>query len=156
MRSKAPLMMMEQMVMLLVFALAAALCLQAFVKSDGISRRSEARDRAVIAAQNAAEAIRYCGGDGAHALTGAAELLGADYRQGLFWLDYDENWTPIPSGDCGMEKPKDKYRLSAQGIPSETPGLWTVQVVVECTEDPSEPEILFELNVSWQEDSAHE
>ena len=55
-----------------------------------------------------------------------------------------------------MEKPKDKYRLSAQGIPSETPGLWTVQVVVECTEDPSEPEILFELNVSWQEDSAHE
>lgn len=32
MRSKAPLVMMEQMVMLLVFALAAALCLQAFVR----------------------------------------------------------------------------------------------------------------------------
>ena len=30
MRSKAPLMLMEQMVMLLVFALAAAVCLQAF------------------------------------------------------------------------------------------------------------------------------
>ena len=37
MRSKAPLLLMEQMVMLLVFALAAALCLQAFVKSDGLS-----------------------------------------------------------------------------------------------------------------------
>ena len=63
MRSKAPLMMMEQMVMLLVFALAAALCLQAFVKSDEMSRRSEARDRAVAEAQNAAELIRYYGGD---------------------------------------------------------------------------------------------
>ena len=38
MRSKAPLVMMEQMVMLLVFALAAALCLQAFVRSDEIGR----------------------------------------------------------------------------------------------------------------------
>ena len=45
MRSKAPLVMMEQMVMLLVFALAAALCLQAFVKSDQLSQQGEVRDR---------------------------------------------------------------------------------------------------------------
>ena len=32
MRSKAPLLLMEQMVMLAVFALAAALCVQAFVR----------------------------------------------------------------------------------------------------------------------------
>ena len=48
MRSKAPLAMMEQMVMVLVFALAAALCLQAFVKSDRMSKEMEARDRAVV------------------------------------------------------------------------------------------------------------
>ena len=47
MRSKAPLLLMEQMVMLAVFALAAALCLQAFVKSDGLSGDSQDRDRAV-------------------------------------------------------------------------------------------------------------
>ena len=40
MKSKAPLALMEQMVMLLVFALAAALCLQAFVQSDRLSRES--------------------------------------------------------------------------------------------------------------------
>ena len=44
MKSKAPLILMEQMAILLVFALAAALCLQAFVKSDSLSSRS--RDRA--------------------------------------------------------------------------------------------------------------
>ena len=37
MRSKAPLVMMEQMIMLLVFALAAVLCLQAFTTSREIS-----------------------------------------------------------------------------------------------------------------------
>ena len=43
MRSKAPLVMMEQMVMLLVFALAAALCLQAFVRSDAQSKHKIGR-----------------------------------------------------------------------------------------------------------------
>ena len=54
MRSKAPLALMEQLVMVLVFALAAALCVQVFVLSYQTSRRNEARDRAVLEAQNAA------------------------------------------------------------------------------------------------------
>lgn len=52
MKSKAPLALMEQMVMLLVFALAAALCLQAFVQSDRLSRESEARDHAAVLCQS--------------------------------------------------------------------------------------------------------
>ena len=55
MKSKAPLSLMEQLIMLLVFALAAALCLQVFVLSAQISRRCKATDHAVTAAQNAAE-----------------------------------------------------------------------------------------------------
>ena len=76
MKSRAPLALMEQMVMLLVFALAAALCLQAFVRSDNISRQSEARDRAAMLVQSAAEAIQAYGGDACDAFAGAAELLG--------------------------------------------------------------------------------
>ena len=59
MKSKAPLALMEQMVMLLVFALAAALCLQAFVQSDRLSRESEARDHAAVLCQSVAETIRH-------------------------------------------------------------------------------------------------
>ena len=51
MRSKTPLALMEQVIMVLVFALAAALCLRAFVLSDRISRDCEERDRAIMAAQ---------------------------------------------------------------------------------------------------------
>ena len=58
MKSKAPLLLMEQMIMLLVFSLAAALCLQAFVKSDASSRRIQNRDAAVNLVQNVAEVAR--------------------------------------------------------------------------------------------------
>ena len=40
MKSKAPLVMMEQVVMVLIFALAAALCLQTFVLSGKISKNT--------------------------------------------------------------------------------------------------------------------
>lgn len=140
MKSKAPLMLMEQMIMLLVFALAAALCLQAFVKSEQLSSYSENRDRAVTIAQTAAETIRHSGGDMGHALTEAAEILGGEYRQGLLWLDYGEDWQPVQSDGA--------FRLAAQGVPSDVEGLW--KALVQVTDEPGE-EILFEIEVCWQE-----
>jgi len=59
MRSKASLFLMEQLVMLLVFALAAALCLNVFARSNEISLQTGRRDEAVIIAQNAAEVLKY-------------------------------------------------------------------------------------------------
>ena len=61
MKSKAPLAMMEQIVMVLVFALAAALCLQTFVLSGKISKKTEAKNRAVTEAQNVAEIMKNGG-----------------------------------------------------------------------------------------------
>lgn len=131
MKSKAPLVLMEQMVMLLVFALAAALCLQAFVKSDSASRRSEARDRAAVLCQSVAESVRSSGG-----LDAAAQRLGCQFSQGLLWMDYDEDWNSDPDGI---------YRLTAQGLPSGTPGLNLARVAVD-----QDGEVLFELEIAWQ------
>lgn len=58
MKSKASLFLMEQLVMLLVFALAAALCLGVFVRVDRISAETKQRDEAVILASNAAEMLK--------------------------------------------------------------------------------------------------
>ena len=44
--------------MVLVFALAAALCLQVFVRAEEISLESARRDEAVIVARNAAELLK--------------------------------------------------------------------------------------------------
>jgi len=61
MKSKAPLAMMEQIVMVLVFALAAALCVQAFALSGKISKKTEAENRAAVEAQNVAETMKNGG-----------------------------------------------------------------------------------------------
>ena len=63
MKNKAHLAQMEQLVMVLVFALAAALCLNLFVAADRISRETARRDEAVHLAQNAAQVLKATAGD---------------------------------------------------------------------------------------------
>lgn len=73
MKHRASLVLMEQLVMILIFALAAGVCLQLFAAADGVARETEQLDRAVVLAQNGAEAVKTCGGD----LAAAEALLGA-------------------------------------------------------------------------------
>ena len=61
-KKKAPLALMELLIMLLVFALCAAVSLQAFAASRAISQRQSAREAAAILAQNEAEEIKAAGG----------------------------------------------------------------------------------------------
>lgn len=75
MKHKASLLLMEQLVMILVFAVAAALCLQVFAKAEEISLETARRDQAVILARNAAELLKATGN------YEAAEALGKEeYR----------------------------------------------------------------------------
>ena len=87
MKQKAPLNLMEQLVMVLVFALAAAVCLQVFVLSERISLRCEERDRAVLAAQSAAEVLKGSGGN----YEQAARTLGGTANGQRWRLYYDES-----------------------------------------------------------------
>jgi len=137
-RSKAPLTLMEQMVMLLVFALAASLCLQAFVHSDAASRRSEARDRAALLCQSMAESIRYTGGD----LEAAAERMGISgtCTESLLEVRYDGDWTP-------SDAPDSAYCLRASLVDCAQNGLGAADVQITETEDGGE---LFALRVNWQ------
>lgn len=61
MESKSSLIIIEQLIMILTFALVSTFCIQIFIKADEISRRSRARDDAVIAVQNEAEKIALGG-----------------------------------------------------------------------------------------------
>lgn len=63
MKNRTSLVLMEQLVMIMVFALAAALCLRVFVTADEISRKTASRDGAVLIAQNAAEVLKATSGD---------------------------------------------------------------------------------------------
>ena len=141
MKSKAPLLLMEQMVMLLVFALAAALCLQAFVKSDGSSDRSERRDRAITAAQTAAEMVQHCRGY----LPEAAELLGVEWRDGedVLLIAYDRDWK--------LAKDRMRYHLGIVLQDSGVDGLGKAQIWVRDEAVAESEAELVRFDVTWQE-----
>lgn len=143
MKSKAPLALMEQLVMLLVFAVAAALCLQAFVQSDRLSRRSGDRDRAAALCQSAAETIRHTAGD----LPAAAERLGATRSgDGELTIFYDTDWRPAASTSPNIYPMG--YTLGACRVDSGVPGLGKASVWVQEDETGEE---LFRIEISWQE-----
>ena len=144
MRSRAPLALMEQMVMLLVFALAAALCLQAFVKSDALSRRSEERDRAVLLCQSAAEAVRSAEGD----FRRAAALLGTElWNEDSLSIFYGADWQMAVSKSPGVYPLG--YTLGACRMEEDQPGLGRASVWMQNDETGEE---LFRLEVAWQEE----
>ena len=142
MKSKAPLVLIEQAVMLAVFAVAAVLCLQAFVWSAATSKEIAERDTALLYVQSAAETLKACGGDMAHAQVSAAELLGGRVEQGLWYILYDENWNVV------SDWPEAAFVLNAQGVPAEVEGLWKAEVWVDTCENGDAT--LCSIPVAWQ------
>lgn len=133
MKNKAPLALIELTVMILIFSLAAALCLQAFAWSDLTSAEISRRDRAVLQAEMAAEVIKSCGGDFEEA---AGLLQGTCSRKGsLLTVHFD--------GDCLLEAVKED---------SGTPLLGAADVSV--MDDSGER--LFSIRVCWQEVEGNE
>lgn len=63
MKNKTSLQLMEYLVMILVFALSAAICLLIFFKAEAISNTSAQLDGAVVLAQNTAEFLKASSGD---------------------------------------------------------------------------------------------
>lgn len=137
MKSKAPLALMEQLVMVLVFALAAALCLQVFAFAQNTSQHHGAQDRAVAEAQRAAETLKACAGDFGQ----AAERLEAQWEGGTLTLTLDDNWTPVAGGQAGA------YQLTAREIDSGEALLGRAEVAVTTAQG----DLLFSLPVAWQE-----
>lgn len=136
MRNKAPLALMEQIVMVGVFALAAALCVQVFVLSDRVSRQSEVRDRALLLAQNAAEELKSVGGD----FEEAARLYGGVWNGQMWGWSLDETWTAADG-----EQPS-AYHLLVTPVESGQPLLGTAEATVYTAEG----EALCSLPVAWQ------
>lgn len=112
MRHKTPLVLTELLIMLLVFAVAAGLCLQAFMWADQTSRSSAQEDMAIAAAQNGAELTKLYLGD---LETAAAERGGTwDGESWRFTVD-----------DC---------QVTVTLLPTENPYLGTAKVTAGETE----------------------
>ena len=109
MRSKATLVMIEQVVMVLVFALAATLCVQMFVLTEKQSKKYEATDRAVLEAQNMAETLK----------SGETEGI----TEGTPWcISFDSEWKVTE------DEAQRSYYLEVHY--TEEAWLWKAEVIV--------------------------
>ena len=133
MRSKTPLALMEQLVMVLVFALSAAFCLRVFVAADRLSREQEALSYAVAAAQNTAELLK---------------ISGEDWEQQLAdgqWKKAEGVWrTECETASGGV----------LEIWPQEQTVAGLAQAEIRVIRDDGE--LLFAIPVAWQKEGSYE
>lgn len=143
MRKRATLVLMEQAVMVLVFALAAALCIRVFVLSDSISRADAARNAAVPRAESAAEIYKTCAGSG----SAAVKRYGGTADGGVWTIYWDENWKQVNPGSGAV------YRLRIQ--PENGSGrLGRAGVTMSALRKGGK--ILISFPLAWQRESGNE
>lgn len=126
MKNRGALVLMEQLVVILVFALAASLCLLAFSHAHRISGETDRRDRAVELAASGCEVMKALHGD----LAEAGELLEGQVTEGCL---------VVSRGDLRME---------IRPLESQFSKLSTSEILIFDTETG---EILYSLTVGWQE-----
>lgn len=124
MKNRTSLLLMEQLVMVLAFAIAAAVCLRLFGAAWQINRQTELRSEAAVLAQNGAEAVKGCQGD----LEKAGMILDGETNGGVL---------TVSDGELVMQIIR---------LPDSIPGLGQGEIRVM-----QEQEELFFLAVSWQE-----
>ena len=89
--SKAPLVLMEQVIMVLVFALVSAVCIQAFALARTTSLRMTERDHAMKVSQTLAETVKSSVGDPEAV---CKEIGGGIDGEQLFFY-YDSDWKVV-------------------------------------------------------------
>ena len=124
MKHRAFLNLTELMVMVLVFALGAAICLACFAEATLVSRETDRLDRAVLLAQNGAEILKASAGD----WEAAAVLLGGT------------------ADDDSLTVQQEDLLLTIRREDGDLPGLGRARAEVT-----AEGQSLLLLTVSWQE-----
>ena len=135
MKRNASLALIEQVIMLLILIVAAALCLRAFVWSDQRSLYYTERDRAVVELQSAAEILKAKDGD----FSAAAAAYGGSATEDQWVLDFDENWN--------ITEKSGVYRICATVNGCDVDYLGGAILTVQ----PVDGETLAQLTISWQE-----
>jgi predicted small secreted protein len=130
---------MEQLVVIFVFAVCAAVCISIFVESYLIGKGSLELNNAIRIAGNGAESYISAGGD----TTNTARFLGAvnSVYQGDLVVYYDEHWLP-----CLQEEAHYVLRITNTGNPA--PSLITADVTVSRING----EVLYEIAIAVRED----
>lgn len=87
-RSKATLFLFELVIIILIFAICCAVCLNLFTASRRKSIEAKDLSHAIVAAQNAAETFKSCNGE----LSALPALLNGEQAANKIMVYYDKEW----------------------------------------------------------------
>ena len=122
--------------MIAIFAVSAALCLQGFALASKLSARQNAKDKAVIIVQNAAEMLKASHGD----IDKLTTVYHSTTVDGAFTAYFDADFNNTQNSSSA------EYTLTISPLNSESQFLGIAHVYVSDHDG-----ILFEVNVAWQE-----
>ncbi len=146
MKNRTSLTLLEMLIMIMVLALAAALCLRAFVYSGKLSKEDRMKAEALAFAQNTAELLKYYEGDAAKAFS----EMGCTYKEGTpvmlneDWKDCEHAEYNGAYGVAGL-----KYLVLLEPDQDSGPLLGKTLITVMNAEDDT---VLCRINAAWQED----
>lgn len=135
MKNKSFLPLLELILMIGIFTLAAAICLNTFATANKLSKQSEAKFAAVNAAESVAEAIKSSNGD----FSAISEKLGGIADSDSLTVYYDSLWVSTDSENA-------EFILQVTKKNSGTLFLGTALITVYHGDD-----LIYELTVGWQE-----
>lgn len=126
MKNRAALVLMEQLIVILVFILAASLCLLAFFHAHRISAETARQDMAVDLAVTGCEVIKACRGDPEQ----AAMVLQGETAEGMLLAT------------------REGLRMEIRILDTRIPNLGGAEVRIL---EETTGECLYSLTVNWQE-----
>lgn len=136
MNRRTVLPMMELMIMVLVFAISASVCVRCFVHADQLSKQQENKTEAVLVAQNAAELLKSLSGD----IEKAAERMGGFCDGNNWYIPMDTSWKTIES----VEQAEFLLEVTRETEAALPLGTALLRVMAG-------DETLVEIQVAWQE-----
>ena len=137
MKNKVFLPLIEQMCMILLFAVVSAICIRGFTLAKSISAEHRVQDRAVVEVQNVAELIKGCAGDLVH----ASQIYGGVAAEEEWSVYYGVSWEFV------SDKKEAEYQLNVKK--SRHSSLPLGEATVELLDGET---VVFSLDVAWQEE----
>lgn len=138
MKKNASLALIEQAIMLLILAAAAALCLRLFAWADTRSLENTRKDQALVQLQSAAETLKSHKGD----FSAAAQAHGGRVENGQWLLYFDGQWA------ADAQDPA--FYLQATPLEINSPYLGAALLEVF----QQDGHLLGSLEIYWQEDGS--
>jgi len=142
MKSKSSLVLIEQLLMLLVFAICAAVCLSVFNYANQVSAQNQMKIQAIQHTQNIAERIQGFDQDILNDKEKLAKELNAYATTDTVMLYYDYAWQTV-------DKPAAVYTLQIKEMLGSKDNLGQISMtMLHIAED----KIIFEIPIAWQKE----